>query len=68
MNFRRLILLTVFVLLPWMSLAQSNQAFDDLFADEPTFLPVEQAFQFDFDQKNDQLFLRFNIAQGYYLD
>ncbi|GAA6183987.1 protein-disulfide reductase DsbD [Aliiglaciecola sp. NS0011-25] len=67
MNFRRLILLTVFVLLPWMSLAQSNQAFDDLFADEPTFLPVEQAFQFDFDQKNDQLFLRFNIAPGYYL-
>ncbi|MFA3791031.1 protein-disulfide reductase DsbD [Aliiglaciecola sp. SL4] len=67
MNFRRLISLTVFVLFSWASLAQSNLAFDDLFADEPEFLPVEQAFQFDFDQKNDQLLLRFTIAEGYYL-
>ncbi|MEP4890893.1 MAG: protein-disulfide reductase DsbD [Aliiglaciecola sp.] len=67
MNFRRLISLTVFVLFSWASVAQSNLAFDDLFADEPEFLPVEQAFQFDFDQRDDQLLLRFTIAEGYYL-
>ncbi|MDO6695194.1 protein-disulfide reductase DsbD [Aliiglaciecola sp. 3_MG-2023] len=67
MNFRRLISFTVFVLFCSTIWAQSNLAFDDLFADEPQFLPVEQAFQFDFDQKSDQLYLRFTIAEGYYL-
>ncbi|GAC16375.1 protein-disulfide reductase DsbD [Aliiglaciecola lipolytica] len=67
MKFKHLILVAVLVLFPWASIAQSNQAFEDLFADEPEFLPVEQAFQFDFDQQGEQLILRFTIAEGYYL-
>ncbi|MER2491960.1 protein-disulfide reductase DsbD [Catenovulum sediminis] len=34
---------------------------------EPDFLPVEQAFQFDFQQMGDELKLSWTIADGYYL-
>lgn len=34
---------------------------------EPDFLPVEQAFQFDFNQQGDLLTLSWNIADEYYL-
>lgn len=46
---------------------QFDQSVDDLFADEPEFLPVDQAFVFDFEQRGDKLTLRFEIAEGYYL-
>nr|WP_276309503.1 protein-disulfide reductase DsbD [Alteromonas alba] len=45
----------------------SNNNMDDLFSDEPSFLPVEEAFVFDFSQKGDSLVVRFDIADGYYL-
>tara|TARA_Y100001978_G_scaffold24107_1_gene20359 strand:+ start:20388 stop:22223 length:1836 start_codon:yes stop_codon:yes gene_type:complete len=44
----------------------SDNNMDDLFSDEPSFLPVEEAFVFDFSQK-DSLVIRFDIADGYYL-
>ena len=45
----------------------SDNNMDDLFSDEPSFLPVEEAFVFDFSQKGDTLVVRFDIADGYYL-
>lgn len=50
-----------------VSFAQVPSAFDDPFADEPQFLDVEQAFAFDFNQKENTLRLTFDIADGYYL-
>lgn len=47
--------------------AQVPDAFNDPFVDEPQFLDVEQAFSFDFDQRDDALTLTFDIADGYYL-
>ncbi|WP_340678570.1 protein-disulfide reductase DsbD [Paraglaciecola sp.] len=49
------------------SVAQQADPFSDLFAAEPEFLPVEEAFQFDFKQQNDDLVLSWIIADGYYL-
>lgn len=40
---------------------------DDLFNDSPSFLPVDQAFAFDFAQDGERLTIRFSIADGYYL-
>ena len=45
----------------------SDNNMEDLFSDEPSFLPVEEAFVFDFSQKGDTLVVRFDIADGYYL-
>jgi thiol:disulfide interchange protein DsbD len=53
--------------LSMQSLAQQADPFSDLFAAEPEFLPVEDAFQFDFKQQNDKLVLSWVIADGYYL-
>lgn len=61
-----LFLFVACIAFPWSCIAQSND-FADLFSDEPQFLPVEQAFQFDFNQTEDKLMLSFNIADGYYL-
>ncbi|NVK55982.1 MAG: protein-disulfide reductase DsbD [Alteromonadaceae bacterium] len=48
--------------------AQLNEGgMQDLFGSEPSFLPVEEAFVFDFEQKADNLIVRFDIADGYYL-
>lgn len=52
---------------PWMSNAQNADTFNDLFADQQTFLPIEEAFEFNFTQHNDELVLSFTIADGYYL-
>lgn len=71
MNQSRLavITLTFFALLfTTVASAQlSDNNMDDLFSDEPSFLPVEEAFVFDFSQKGDTLVVRFDIADGYYL-
>ncbi|EKE69890.1 protein-disulfide reductase DsbD [Gallaecimonas xiamenensis] len=40
---------------------------DQLLADQPQFLPVDQAFQFNFQQDGDQLLLEWTAADGYYL-
>ncbi len=40
---------------------------ESLFSDSPTFLKVDEAFGFDFEQRGDQLIIRWDIAEGYYL-
>ncbi|WP_438865339.1 protein-disulfide reductase DsbD [Neptunicella sp.] len=50
-----------------VSLAQTSDPLQDMFSEEPQFLPVDQAFQFDFTQQGDQLTLSWQIADGYYL-
>lgn len=46
---------------------QSADPFAQMFTEEPEFLPVDTAFQFEFTQKNGQLILSWTIADGYYL-
>jgi thiol:disulfide interchange protein DsbD len=48
-------------------MAQNADPLTDLFANEPEFLQVDEAFQFDFAQKGDQLTLSWQVADGYYL-
>ena len=50
-----------------VSMAQSADPLADLFGDEPEFLQVDEAFQFDFAQQGDQVILSWQIADGYYL-
>ena len=46
----------------------NDNGMDDVFGEkQPDFLKVDQAFEFDFTQQNDELVLRFAIADGYYL-
>ena len=70
MNQSRLAVITLtFFAMLFTALASaqlSDNNMDDLFSDEPSFLPVEEAFVFDFSQK-DSLVIRFDIADGYYL-
>lgn len=66
------LLRSFFVLMSAVLLAFATQArqvapLDDLFSQEPEFLPVDQAFVFDFQQKGEQLILNWQIADGYYL-
>ena len=70
--FRRFIASVVSVLclmslLVTFAFAQVPSAFDDPFTNEPQFLDVDQAFAFDFSQKDNVLTLNFDIADGYYL-
>ena len=39
----------------------------NLFNEDKEFVDVEQAFQFDFDQTKQQVIVKFNIKDGYYL-
>jgi thiol:disulfide interchange protein DsbD len=50
-----------------LSIAQTADPLADLFADEPEFLQVDEAFQFEFGQNDDQLTLSWTVADGYYL-
>nr|WP_231102269.1 protein-disulfide reductase DsbD [Pseudoalteromonas luteoviolacea] len=46
----------------------NNNVLDSLLAPkQQTFLPVDQAFQFDFDQQGNVLFTGWDIAPGYYI-
>jgi len=38
-----------------------------LYSNDDEFLPVDEAFEFNFYQKNDKLTVTFNVAEGYYL-
>ncbi|MDN3379353.1 MULTISPECIES: protein-disulfide reductase DsbD [unclassified Pseudoalteromonas] len=53
----------------WLFPAQANNSLlnDLLQPAEQTFLPVDQAFSFDFDQQGGTLFIGWDIAPGYYL-
>ena len=66
-NYRYFILLLTLCFLPLQGMAQSADPLADLFADEPEFLPVDEAFQFDFMQQGGQLILSWKIADNYYL-
>lgn len=49
-------------------MTQKNFQSERLGFDHPTeFLPVDQAYRFDFQQQGNQLSLRWDIADGYYL-
>lgn len=62
-----LIVLVTSCFFHFSSLAQTIDPLADLFAEEPEFLKVDQAFQFDFIQQDGQLSLKWTIADGYYL-
>ena len=60
------------LLLCALSLLPAQAANKDLLSNllqpaEQTFLPVDQAFSFDFDQQGSTLFIGWDIAPGYYL-
>ncbi|WP_395338607.1 protein-disulfide reductase DsbD [Ningiella sp. W23] len=38
-----------------------------LFSDSPSFLKVDEAFGFDFEQRDGELIIKWDIAEGYYL-
>ena len=60
------ILLCLAVLLT-PAFAQQSSVLDSLLAPKDQFLPVEQAFAFDFVQNQDELVVSWTIADGYYL-
>jgi thiol:disulfide interchange protein DsbD len=66
-SFRYVVLLLTFCGVSFVSLAQTSDPLADLFADEPEFLQVDEAFRFDFVQNGDQVTLSWEIAEGYYL-
>ena len=47
--------------------AQQSSVLDSLLKPDDQFLPVEQAFAFDFVQRQDELIVSWTIADGYYL-
>lgn len=47
--------------------AQQSSVLDSLLKPQDSFLPVEQAFVFDFVQQQDELVVSWTIADGYYL-
>jgi thiol:disulfide interchange protein DsbD len=67
LSFRYCVLLLSLCFFSSVSMAQTSDPLADLFADEPEFLQVDEAFQFDFAQQGDQVTLSFRIADGYYL-
>jgi thiol:disulfide interchange protein DsbD len=66
-SFRYFALLLTFSFFSSMNMAQTSNPLADLFADEPQFLQVDEAFQFDFSQQGDEVTLSWKIADGYYL-
>ncbi|MDN4502527.1 protein-disulfide reductase DsbD [Alteromonadaceae bacterium BrNp21-10] len=67
MNVMRPLLMALALLVSMTASAQTTDPLQDLFSEEPEFLPVDDAFRFDFFQKGDQLTLSWQIAEGYYL-
>jgi thiol:disulfide interchange protein DsbD len=61
------VLLFIVCFLSFVSMAQTSDPLVKLFADEPVFLQVDEAFQFDFAQQGDEVTLSWKIADGYYL-
>ena len=59
-----LLLTTLFSISPFSS-AQTTP--ESIFSDSPSFLKVDEAFGFDFEQRDDQLIVKWTIADGYYL-
>ncbi|RXE84620.1 protein-disulfide reductase DsbD [Pseudoalteromonas sp. A757] len=62
------LLVVLFSLLMWFPAQANNAVLDSLLAPkQQTFLPVTEAFKFDFDQQGNTLFVGWDIADGYYL-
>jgi thiol:disulfide interchange protein DsbD len=60
----------LFLFVVMAGLLPAYAQFDDFsspFDAQPSFLPIEEAFEFDFQQNGDQLVVTFDIADGYYL-
>ncbi|WP_439098871.1 protein-disulfide reductase DsbD [Bowmanella dokdonensis] len=57
----------LFLIVLFSSLAHAQDPLAGLLDDQPTFLPVDEAFRFDFRQQDDELILSWQIAEGYYL-
>ncbi|WP_210401743.1 protein-disulfide reductase DsbD [Lacimicrobium sp. SS2-24] len=55
------------LLLSVSSVAVAQDPLADLLGEQQQFLPVEEAFKFEFRQQNDKLTLSWQIAEGYYL-
>ena len=67
LSYRYFVLLLSLCFFSSVSMAQTSDPLADLFADEPEFMQVDDAFQFDFIQQGDQVILSWKIADGYYL-
>jgi thiol:disulfide interchange protein DsbD len=62
-----LVLMAVIIAYPQACSAQFNVKPQTLFEDTPSFLKVDEAFQMDFEQSGNQLIVKWDIAQDYYL-
>jgi len=67
LSIRYFVLLLILCFFSPVNLAQVSDPLADLFAEEPEFLQVDEAFQFDFTQQGAQVILNWKIADGYYL-
>ncbi|WP_339725390.1 protein-disulfide reductase DsbD [uncultured Paraglaciecola sp.] len=67
LSFRYFVLALTFGFFCSASMAQMEDPLANLFGEEPEFLQVDEAFQFDFKQQGDQVVLSWIIADGYYL-
>lgn len=63
--FTLLFLISSMLVFANQALAQSTP--EPLFNDAPTFLKVDEAFGFDYEQTENKLIIRWTIAEGYYL-
>lgn len=59
-----LFLMALIIAYPSVCQAQTTQS---LFSSEPSFLKVDEAFVFDFEQRENELLIKWDIADGYYL-
>lgn len=62
-----LVAMAVLIAYPQACKAQIDVTPQTLFQDMPSFLKVDQAFQMDFEQSGNQLIVKWNVAEGYYL-
>ncbi|WP_041246978.1 protein-disulfide reductase DsbD [Brumicola nitratireducens] len=62
-----LVAMAVLIAYPQACKAQIDVSPQTLFQDMPSFLKVDQAFQMDFEQSGNQLIVKWDVAEGYYL-
>ncbi|GBL04439.1 thiol:disulfide interchange protein [Glaciecola sp. KUL10] len=66
LSLRSWVLFLMAVIIAYPSVCKA-QLTDSLFSNEPTFLKVDEAFVMDFEQRDDELVIKWDIAEGYYL-
>lgn len=67
LTFAMLAMLLVTSLLSVTPFSSAQTTPESIFSDSPSFLKVDEAFGFDFEQKGDKLIVKWTIADGYYL-